>query len=87
MACATVSPLAGGGKIISAYSHPSTRWFHLLHSSGTAGGDRLMAPMTFRILRIRDAVWREIPLKEEISMARHHARYVRLHDNLHWLVL
>jgi hypothetical protein len=35
-------------------------------------------------------VWREIPLlKEEtkMSMARHHARCVRLHGNLHWLVL
>ncbi|CAM0873387.1 unnamed protein product [Alopecurus aequalis] len=94
-ACAIVSPPGNGGEIIGAYSHPSTRRFHLVHASGkTVGGDHLMAPTTFRVLRVGDAVWREIPLKEDnstyeskISMDGHHARCVRLHGNLHWLVL
>ncbi|KAM0884340.1 hypothetical protein ACQ4PT_031052 [Festuca glaucescens] len=80
---------------LSAISHPSTRRFHLVHASGKTVGDHLMAPTTFRILRVGDAVWREIPLKEEenstyeskIFMARHQARCVRSHGNLHWLVL
>jgi F-box interacting protein len=87
MACAAVSPPAGGGEIMGAYSHPSTRRFHLVHASGETVGDHLMAPTSFRILRVGDDVWREIPLKEEISMAGHYARCVSLHGSLHWLVL
>ncbi|XP_071685481.1 F-box protein At5g49610-like [Lolium perenne] len=87
MACAAVTPPAGGGEIMGAYSHPSTRRFHLVHASGETVGDHLMASTSFRILRVGDAVWREIPLKEEISMAGHYARCVSLHGSLHWLVL
>jgi F-box interacting protein len=78
---------AGGGEIMGAYSHPSTRRFHLVHASGETVGDHLMASTSFRILRVGDDVWREIPLKEEISMAGHYARCVSLHGSLHWLVL
>jgi F-box interacting protein len=89
LACATVSPPSDAGEIIGAYSHHSTRRFHLVHASGEIVGHHLMAPTTFRILRVGDAVWREIPLlnEETMSMARHHARSVRLHGNLNWLVL
>jgi hypothetical protein len=72
MASAAVPPPADGGEIMGAYSHPSTRRFHLVHASGKTGGDRLIAPTTFRILRVGDDVSREIPLKEDeskISMA------------------
>jgi hypothetical protein len=75
---------------MGAYSHPSTRRFHLVHASGKTGGDRLIAPTTFRILKVGDDVSREIPLKEDeskISMAGHNARCVKFHGNLHWLVL
>uniref|UniRef100_A0ACD5UJ20 Uncharacterized protein n=1 Tax=Avena sativa TaxID=4498 RepID=A0ACD5UJ20_AVESA len=88
------------GEVIGGYSHPSTRRFHLVHASGKTTLGALMALKTLRILRVGDddAIWREIPLglQEEdnpttarlsnISIDTHHARCVRLHGNLHWLV-
>uniref|UniRef100_M8CS08 F-box associated domain-containing protein n=1 Tax=Aegilops tauschii TaxID=37682 RepID=M8CS08_AEGTA len=89
MACGTVGPPpAREGCIIGGYAHPETRRFHLLHDSGTG---------RCFLLRIGDAVWREISFLEESSahadaapprilMSRHPHCFVRLHDNLHWLV-
>ncbi|PNT77337.1 hypothetical protein BRADI_1g61371v3 [Brachypodium distachyon] len=75
MACATVSapaPAGNCGEIIGAYAHPETRRFHLLHASDETWnphghgtyfpGTHLMAPTTFRILRVGgDPIWRKIP--------------------------
>ncbi|XBI90541.1 hypothetical protein VPH35_028136 [Triticum aestivum] len=91
MACATVGPPpAREGCIFGGYAHPETRRFHLLHASGTG---------RCFLLRVGDAVWREISFLEEssahadaappsfLTMSRHpHSCFVRLHDNLHWLV-
>ncbi|CAL4946084.1 unnamed protein product [Urochloa decumbens] len=101
-ACATVpGPAGGGGRsfgVIGGYAHPETRRFHLLHSSCEAvpGRDDLMAPVTFRILRVGgDATWRELPFpplhdKDNTSIFmrsdRARDRHVSVHGNLHWLV-
>ncbi|XBI54056.1 hypothetical protein VPH35_036163 [Triticum aestivum] len=94
MACATVGPPSRDGGIIGGYVHPETRRFHLLHASGeTYHGP---CPTIFRILRVGDAVWRELRLQEESSadaeaappriIMNRNPGCVRLHDNLHWLV-
>lgn len=59
-------------------------------------GDHLMVPAICWILRVGDAVWRELPLLEDdcsahlqppkISMKINKASFVSLHGNLHWLV-
>ncbi|CAM0873386.1 unnamed protein product [Alopecurus aequalis] len=89
MACADASAPTNSGEIIGAYAHTSTRRFHLLHASCEIVGNGRIAPTAFRILRVGDAmIWRELPLEEEIVMNKHNAHcFVRLRDNLHWLVL
>ncbi|KAI5012342.1 hypothetical protein ZWY2020_024476 [Hordeum vulgare] len=90
MACANVGLPARQGIVIGGYAHPETRRFHLLRASGTG---------RYFLLRVGDAVWREISFLEESSAHAHAGnaapprilmsgwpRFVRLHDNLHWLV-
>ncbi|CAM0905955.1 unnamed protein product [Alopecurus aequalis] len=92
MACATVDTPDRLGHIIAGYAHPETRRFHLVQVSGETHGDLLISPTVFRIRRVGDAVWRELPLPGNIShtaelcMNTHVPRFVRLHGNLHWLV-
>ncbi|KAM0855945.1 hypothetical protein ACQ4PT_049443 [Festuca glaucescens] len=92
MACATVDAPDRRGQIIAGYAHPETRRFHLLQASGETHGDVLISPTIFRIRRVGDAVWRELPLPGNMShtpqlrVNTHVPRFVRLHGNLHWLV-
>ncbi|KAM0884338.1 hypothetical protein ACQ4PT_031050 [Festuca glaucescens] len=91
MACADASAPTSSGEIIGAYAYPSTRRFHILHASSETVGDLPIAPTAFRILGVGNAmIWRELPLglEDEILMNTRDARhFVRLHGNLHWLVL
>ncbi|KAF7007847.1 hypothetical protein CFC21_022736 [Triticum aestivum] len=97
MACATVGPPSREGCIIGGYAHPETRRFHLLHASGETdhGPCHIIRTTIFRILRVGDAVWRELRVQETSADAdaappriimNRSPRCVRLHDNLHWLV-
>jgi hypothetical protein len=98
MACATVGTPVPGGRIIGGYTHPKTRRFHLLHAIGE--NDHCVChirPTIFRILRVGDAAWREVPMEDSsadpltpmimmLGSLFRTPHVVRLHNNLHWLV-
>ncbi|CAM0906487.1 unnamed protein product [Alopecurus aequalis] len=97
MACATVCTPAPGDRIIGGYAHPETRRFHLLHALGETDHCHChISPTIFRILRVGDAVWRELPMEDSAAdpvtpmifmrSTCRTPRVVRLHNNLHWLV-
>uniref|UniRef100_A0A0E0NVM9 F-box domain-containing protein n=2 Tax=Oryza TaxID=4527 RepID=A0A0E0NVM9_ORYRU len=98
MTRATVSPPPGRGAVIGGYAHPATMRFHLLHAAGEAarrpGSLGLFVPTVFRVQRVGDGAWREVPLPlleqqddhAHAQLQMHGARSVALHGNLHWLV-
>uniref|UniRef100_A0A0E0D189 F-box domain-containing protein n=1 Tax=Oryza meridionalis TaxID=40149 RepID=A0A0E0D189_9ORYZ len=99
MTRATVSPPPGRGAVIGGYAHPATMRFHLLHAAGEAAARRpgslgLFVPTVFRVQRVGDGAWRDVPLPlleqqddhAHAQLQMHGARSVTLHGNLHWLV-